>query len=197
LRADFFDRPMNYPELAKLVDAQHVAVLPLSLDDLRSAIEKPAAQPDVQLRFEGNLVGDLLYEVHGQPGALPLLQFTLDQLFQRRDKHLLTHASYLEMGGVRGALSKHAEATYHELPSEEHRTISRAVFLRQIEPGVTEQDTTRRRAPFSEFELPNPAQTRIARETIDHFVRARLLVMGENAGVTNVDRGKAVSDKPQ
>jgi hypothetical protein len=46
--------------------------------------------PDVQLTFEGSLVGDLLFDVQGQSGALPLLQFTLDRLFQQRTGLLLT-----------------------------------------------------------------------------------------------------------
>ena len=60
----------------------------MELHDLRAVIKQPAALPDVQVTFEGNLVGDLLFEVQGQMGALPLLQFTLDQLYQRRNDHL-------------------------------------------------------------------------------------------------------------
>jgi hypothetical protein len=90
LRVDFSDRPMQYPELYRLIDAHHSSVLPMELDDLRSAIEQPAALPDVQLTFEGDLVGDLLFEIREQTGALPLLQFTLDQLFQRRSGHQLS-----------------------------------------------------------------------------------------------------------
>ena len=54
----------------------------MDVEDLRATIEQPSALPHVQLSFEGNLVGDLLFEMQGQVGALPLLQFTLDQLFE-------------------------------------------------------------------------------------------------------------------
>ena len=97
-------------------------------------IEQPAALPDVQLTFEGNLVGDLLFEVQGQVGALPLLQFTLDQLFQRRSGRQLTLSAYREIGGVKGALTKQAEETYATLPSDEHRKLARALFVRLIDP---------------------------------------------------------------
>src|SRR5205085_10151695 len=73
LRADYYDRPMRYPQLSRLIEACHVSVLPMDLHDLRAVIEEPAAQPDVQLTFEANLVGDLLFEAQGQAGALPLL----------------------------------------------------------------------------------------------------------------------------
>ena len=86
LRADFSDRPMHYPELGHLIERHHRPVFPMELDELRATIEQPAALPDVQLSFEGNLVGDLLFEMQGQVGALPLLQFTLEQLYERRSR---------------------------------------------------------------------------------------------------------------
>ncbi len=187
LRADFYDRLLSYPVLFRLIqDHQHV-LLPMDLQDLRTVIEQPAALPDVQLTFEGNLVGDLLFETQGQVGALPLLEFTLDQLFQQRRGHLLTLSSYHEMGGVKGALSRHAEQTYTTLPSEEHRRLARPLFMRLIDPGVTEQDTTRRRAALSEFSLDDPAQTRLLQETLDTFIAARLLTTNEIAGTTTIE----------
>src|SRR5579864_3571031 len=135
----------------------------------------PAGLPDVNLAFEGNLVGDLLYEVRGQAGALPLLQFTLDQLFERRKDHLLTLQSYQEIGGVKGALSQHAEKTYLALPSEKHRKMARTLFLRLIDSSTTEQDTTRCRVTFTELDFVDSEQTRLMQETLDLFVKARLL----------------------
>ena len=187
LRADFYDRPMHYPELFQLIEAQHKFVLSMDLKGLREVIEKPAELPDVQLTFEGDLASDLLFEVQEQAGALPLLQFTLDQLFQRRSGHTLTLQAYHEVGGVKGAVAKHAESTYTALPSEEHRSMARALFLRLIDPGATEQDTTRRRAALSELVLPDAKQTAIMREAADAFIAARLLTTNEVAGITTVE----------
>jgi WD40 repeat protein/serine/threonine protein kinase len=187
LRADFYDRPLSYPALGRLIQNRHRVVLPMELQDLRAVIEQPAALPDVQLTFEGNLVGDLLFETQGQAGALPLLQFTLDQLFQRRDGHWLTQQAYLEIGGVKGALAKHAESTYASLPSNEHRRLARALFLRLIDPGMIEQDTTRRRASLAELVLPNPQQTSIIQEVANNFIAARLLTTNEIAGTMTIE----------
>ncbi len=187
LRADFYERLMQYPELYRLIEAHHVSILPMETEELRSAVEYPAALPDVQLTFEGSLVGDLLFEIQGQAGALPLLQFTLDQLFERREGHRLTLQAYHEMGGVKGALSHHAEKTYQELPSEEHRTLARTLFLRLIDPGMTEQETTRRRAALSEFDLLDAEQTRHMHETLDRFVKARLLTANQLGGRTTLE----------
>jgi WD40 repeat protein len=175
LRADFYDRPMRYPALGALMEAGGVSVLPMSYPELRAAVIGPAVLADVRLEFEDDLVGDLLFDVQGQAGALPLLQFTLDQLFERRDGRRLTGEAYQRIGGVRGALARHAEATYADLPSEEHRRLAWALFLRLADPGVTEQDTTRRRAAIAELLLPDPRQTALLRQVADTFIAARLL----------------------
>jgi hypothetical protein len=187
LRADFYDRPMQYPQLSSLIEAHQTAVHPMNPHELRAIIERPALLPDVQLIFEENLVGDMLFETQGQVGALPLLEFTLDQLFRLRDDHWLTRVAFQQIGGVKGALAKHAESTYGSLPSEEYRQLARALFLRLIDPGVTEQDTTRRRAAFSELTLPDQRQTVLLQQVADAFVAARLLTTNESAGTTTIE----------
>src|SRR6266566_4858756 len=132
--------------------------------ELSMVIEQPARLTDVQLTFEGDLVGDLLFEMQGQAEALPLLEFTLDQLFERRCGHQLTSQAYQEIGGVKGALVRQAESTYAALPSDEHRRLARVMFLRLIEPGTTEQDTTRRRAARSELLLADSKETVLLEE---------------------------------
>jgi WD40 repeat protein/serine/threonine protein kinase len=179
LRADFYDRPMSYPGLGRLIDACHKSVLPMDLRDLRAVIERPAARPDVQLILESNLVGDLLFEAYRQAGALPLLEFTLDQLFQRREGRRLTEQAYRSIGGVKGALARHAEATYNALPGEKQRRLARALFLRLIDPGSSAQDTTRRRAPLNELSLPDVQQTELLRTVAEAFIAARLLTTSE------------------
>ena len=178
LRADFYDRPLNYPELGKLVDAHSKSILQMTVDDLRSAIEQPAAR--VGLGFEDGLVGDLLFEVRDQAGALPLLQFTLDLLYrqcvERDGGRLLSRTAYRALGGVRGALAQHAEATYAALPTEQHRLLTRVLFLRLVETGATEQETARRRARRADLTLADSAQTVVLSETTATFVDARLLV---------------------
>jgi V8-like Glu-specific endopeptidase len=60
LRADFYDRPMQYPELFRLIETQHLSLLAIEPGDLRRVVEKPVALPDVQVTFEGDLVNRLL-----------------------------------------------------------------------------------------------------------------------------------------
>jgi len=187
LRADFYDRPLHYPEFGKLIDENHIVMFPMETRDVRDVIEKPARLPDVQLTFEEDLVGDLLFDVFGQPGALPLLQFTLDQLYQRRKDQQLTRQAYQDIGGVRGALAHHAETIYAALPSEDHRQLTRALFLRLLNPGTTDQDVTRRRVPLSDLILVDPQQTTWLKQVIDTFVQQRLLVANTVAETSTVE----------
>src|SRR5579885_276034 len=189
LRADLYDRPMAYPELGRLIQQNQCAVLPMDVEDLRSVIERPALQPDVRLTFDEDLVGDLLFDMHGQTGALPLLEFTLDQLFQHRRGYRLTRSAYEEIGGVRGALSRHAESTYAALPDEAHRQLARALFVRLIQPGTEGQEPIRRRADLTEVSLESAEQTRQMRAVIDAFVGARLLTINQVAGITTLEVG--------
>jgi transcriptional regulator with XRE-family HTH domain len=182
LRADFYDRLLNSSVLWPLIEEHQCGVPPMNVQDMRMVIEQPAGLADVQVTLEGDLVGDLLFEMQGHAVALPLLEFTLDQLFQRRCGHQLTLEAYHEIGGVKGALVRQAESTYASLPSEEHRRLARTLFLRLIEPGTTEQDTTRRRAARSELELSDPKDTVILEEVSEAFIRARLVTSNTVAG---------------
>ena len=125
MRADFYDRLMVQPALVGFAQlmGNHHQVLPMTFDELRDAIQRPAQ--NVGLHLDDDLVGDLLFGLRGQVGALPMLQFTLDQLFQRRDGTRLTIDAYRDILGVRGALANYAEETYKALPSDTHRELAR------------------------------------------------------------------------
>ena len=187
LRADFYDRPLQYPELGRLIKSHQVIVFPMEMPGLRKVIEQPAQLPDVQLTFEEGLVGDLLFDVQGQVGALPLLQFTLDQLFQHREGRLLTLHAYQQIGGVKGALAQHAESTYQVLPTEKHQQLARALFLRLINPGTVEEDATRRRVPLSELVVVDQEETTRLAEVTNAFTKARLLTANTVGGVSTIE----------
>src|SRR5437867_5548175 len=178
---------MNSSILWPLIEQHLCGVPPMNVQELRMVIEQPARLADVQLTFEGELVGDLLFEMQGQAEALPLLQFTLDQLFQRRSGHQITHEANHEIGGVKGALVRQAESTYAALLSEEHRRLARVLFLRLLEPGASEQDTTRRSAAHSELLLADPKATALLEQVSEAFIRARLLTSTTVAGKAVVE----------
>ncbi len=187
LRADFYDQPLRYPELGQIIENHHVTAYSLETRNLRAVIEQPAQLSDVQLTFEEDLIGDLLFDVQGQVGTLPLLQFTLDQLFQHRQERLLTRQAYHQIGGVKGALAQHAERTYESLPTPTHQRLARALFLRLINLGTVEQDATKRRVPFSELVFIDPEETARLTEVRNDFTRARLLTASTVGGAPTIE----------
>src|SRR6185436_1012377 len=69
LRADFYDRPLMYPEFAELIRNRTEVLIPLMREELREAIVYPAQR--VRLLLEEGLVEALIADVYGQPGSLP------------------------------------------------------------------------------------------------------------------------------
>ncbi len=170
LRADFYDRPLHYPEFGELVRSRMETLLPLSAKGLERAITGPAER--VGVTFEDGLVAHIIGEMHYQTGALPLLQYALTELFERRQGRLLTHAAYQDMGGAVGALAKRAEDLYREFRADGQETI-RQMFLRLVTLGEGTEDT-RRRVHRSEL-LAMASDPEMMEEVIDTFVIYRLL----------------------
>lgn len=141
MRADFFDRPLEYPEFAAVLKAGLVTVSALSDEGLAQAIAGPARR--VGLDLEPGLVGRITADVEGQPGGLPLLQYALTELFNRRQGSLLTIDGYQATGGVVGALGRRAEELYQEL-SPSGKEAVRQLFLRLVTVDEITGDTRRR-----------------------------------------------------
>ena len=141
LRADFYDRPLFYPRFGELLAARTEAVPPLTPDELEQAVRGPAEW--VGVRSEPGLVAEMIADVAHQPGALPLLQYALTELFERRNDEGLTLASYREIGGIAGALSARADRIYEETEQQGRRAIKQ-VFLRLVTLGEGRSDTRRR-----------------------------------------------------
>ena len=141
MRADFFDRPLGYPEFGALFEAGLVPVKVPSDDELALAISQPARSAGVE--FEEGLIGQIVRDVAGQPGSLPLLQYALTELFDDRDSNTITLATYQRGGGVFGALGRRAEALYDEL-TEPGRLAIRQAFLRMVSVDEGSDDLRRR-----------------------------------------------------
>jgi len=148
IRADYYGRCADDARLADLLAANHVLVGPMSAEEYRRAIVQPALR--VGTTVEPELVDDLVAEVLGEPGALPLLSTTLLELWDHRDGRTIRRETYLATGGVRGAVARLADAVYDGFdPSQQ--AIVRSIMLRLAGPGEGES-AVRRRVPLSEFD---------------------------------------------
>lgn len=170
IRADFFDRPLEYPEFGNLVGDGLVAVTPPTEEGLAQAIAAPARGVGIEL--EPGLVGEMIYQVEGQPGPLPLLQYAITELFNRREGNLLTIDAYRATGGVLGALGGRAEELYQEL-SPQAKEAARQLFLRLVTVDELSGNTRRR---VRRTELKGLAVDQGALDTVLHqFGSFRLL----------------------
>ena len=170
MRTDFIDRALESPALGEVLRDGLLLVTPPTADELAQAIARPARA--VGLEFESGLVDTITRDVLGQPGALPLLQHALTELFARRDGRRLTAARYRDSGGVPGALAQRAEEVYRSLPPGAQGT-TRQVFLRLVTVDE-EHDDTRRRVLRSELGTLS-ADRRVVDEVLRQFGAHRLL----------------------
>jgi WD40 repeat protein/DNA-binding SARP family transcriptional activator len=170
LRADFYDRPLSYPRFGQLLGAGTEVVPPLTPDELEAAITSPARGVGVSL--EPGLTAELIADVAHHVGALPLLQFALTELFERRRDGVLTLDAYREIGGVVGALSARAERLYRAA-DERGRSAAHQVFLRLVTLGEGRGDTRRRvtRSELARLDVEPAAVDAV----IDAFGRHRIL----------------------
>ena len=197
MRADFLDRFSPFPQFAKIIEKNIDFVADMHPDELRLAIEQPAARHGVV--FEQGLVEEIIKDVQGQAGSLPLLQYTLDLLWQEEvredglaDRHLNTRA-YRELGGVRGALQKRANEIYASFgdgsdakaatPKQE---IVRQIFLRLVDlAGEGSNDAAwrpvRRRASMTMF---TAAQEQ---EILQALINQKLLVSNREGDDATVE----------
>jgi len=170
MRADFYGKCAAYPDLAARITDHQMLVSPMVEEELRQAIERPAQL--VGLEFEHGLVEVLLRDVQAEPGALPLLQHTLLELWERREGHRLTFAAYRDIGGMQGAIAHRAESIYACFDTTQ-QAITRRVLLRLTQPGEGTEDT-RRRAQKSEL-LPASEQAEAIEAVIQTLADARLV----------------------
>jgi len=174
LRTDFYARCATYPELAQLIGTQQMLVGPLDRDGLRQASEEPAHH--VGLELEEGLSETILADVGAEPGALPLLEHALLELWERRRGEMLTLEGYRQAGGVHGALAQRADEIYHQLGPDQ-QLLARRALLRLTQPGEGTEDT-RRRAPRDELA---PADSDDGFEAVlGRLVDARLLTTGRD-----------------
>ncbi len=182
MRSDFLEQFSFYPELGAIANQQNIHLITeMYPDELRQAIEQPAAKHGVV--FEEGLVEEIIKDVQGQKGYLPLLQYTLDLLWEGEcrtlgldgrpniEERILNKASYTALEGVRGALQKRVNDIYSNLNQDE-QAATKQVFVKLVNIVDTDSGskTISRRAYRNEF-VGNSVSI-----TLNRFIEERLLV---------------------
>lgn len=143
LRADFYGMALRHRPLADALQGRMENLGPMTREELREAIVRPAGV----VAFESGLVETLLDDVVNKPGSLPLLQFALREMWARLGNRRITRASYDAIGGVEGALAQRAQAIFEvrtEKGEDAHAvTVFRRLFTRLVTLGEGAEDTRR------------------------------------------------------
>jgi WD40 repeat protein/transcriptional regulator with XRE-family HTH domain len=191
LRADFYDRALRYPELARALQERQVVVVPMTRHEVRRAIVEPAhlARLDVDDGLVELLLRDLSpHSPEGSPpeagheaGALPLLSHALLTTWSHSHGGRLTVADYQASGGIRHGIARTADQVYGSL-DEEQRDIARRLFLRlvYVADDVPETRSSVRLAELRDW----PGETASPGEVLDRFVAERLITV--DAGTAQI-----------
>ncbi|MCP3870690.1 MAG: SUMF1/EgtB/PvdO family nonheme iron enzyme [Gammaproteobacteria bacterium] len=170
LRADFYQNCVEQQVLAELLRNGSYPLAAPGIDALYEMITRPASR--VGLCFEEQLVEHILEDTGTEPGALPLMAFALEKLYEKRNEGELTQSAYDTFGGVRGAISQYAEDTFLTLDRHIQTTLE-SVFHELVEVDPTEGGwvATRRRV-LQDKVAPTPESQAL----VSAFLKARLLV---------------------
>ncbi len=166
-------------------DAHRVFVAQMAKTQLRACIVSPARK--VGLRLQPGLAERLLDDVRAEPGALPLISYTLDLLWQSRSaRGELTAAAYDALGGVAGALEKKADEVYDSLDAVGQR-FARRLLVRLIGTSESGARDTRRRVKLERARPGDAQEAAIFDAVLAQFVDKRLLVRGEESGAATIE----------
>jgi WD40 repeat protein len=192
MRADFWHRAAELPELIELADGfGRLDLLPPAPAELSQMIRSPAEATNIGYETHpstGIPLNDLIaQEAAAEPGALPLMSYLLDQLYQR-DVHegggnMLTYAGYNALGGLKGAIATRADAVLAAQPLEVQMALRQVLFAlaqMSIIEGHVERAVARR-APLSDFQ-PGTDKRRLVDALLNPS--ARLLIADSLNGHT-------------
>ncbi len=168
VRGDFVTRVAGWSALGPVMSRSLHLLRRLDAADARDAIVGPATAKGVAFENQ-QLVETLVDAVTANPGALPLLQFTLAALWQRRDvaRDVIPAAALAAMGGVGGSLAQHGDGILSGLSAPARRS-ARRIMVSLVTPEQT-------RASREHGELV-AADDAAAADALEALVRGRLIV---------------------
>jgi hypothetical protein len=168
IRADFYARCVELPELARLLRSGSYPLAAPGVGSLFEMIEKPAARAGLEL--EAGLTQRILNDTGAEPGALTLMAFALSALYDSRTSSgRLTNRSYDSFDGVRGAIAKRAEEKFLALDAGVQAALGE-VFKSLVQIDESGAATRRRVA------LGRLSRSSAASSLVDALTEARLLV---------------------
>ena len=149
VRGDFLARLAALPGIGAEVARAPYLLRPLSADKLREVIVVPARRSGVSFASAAT-VDELIRFAMSSEGALPLLQFTLAELWDARDRetNVIGVDTLAVLGGVDGTFERHADRILGALPSDQlavaRRLLSRFVTAQGTRASLTREEVRQR-----------------------------------------------------
>ena len=174
-RNDFYPEVMAQPVLLALKSrGGHFDVLPPDGADIAQIVRQPALAATLTFQKDdstGASLDDVLCDAaRGNPDMLPLLQYTLNELYrQRSEEGVLKFDIYRQLGGIEGAVGVRAEQVVSQLSSTEIAALPHVLSL-LVNVGEDQAAVTSRRSPFSMLRSEDE------RELVRVMIEARLFV---------------------
>ncbi|MGH3267166.1 MAG: WD40 repeat domain-containing protein, partial [Trebonia sp.] len=189
LRADFYGQAIRYPGLRRALQERHVVLGPITVQQVRDAIVRPAklAHVGVDDELVAMLLGDLAPRGRGsdaghEPGALPLLSHALLATWEHSHGETLAVSDYVASGGIKDALARTADHAYESLDAGQ-RELSRELFLRLVHVS---EEMAPSRASVALDDLPGARQSGEAERVLATFVGERMITVGaDTAQITH------------
>lgn len=195
MRSDFLLNCAVYPKLNATLNRQFIQIGAMQADELVSAIAQPALR--VGLRIDPDLIAQIINDMKGEPGALPLMSFALKDLFDKEQAKggmiALTLNGYFENKGINEALQRHADAALAQL-SEHEKKLAQSIFSNLIEIGRGTQDT-KRTAPFIEL-VPADSKADEVQAVVQKLADARLVTTEEENEEFTITHEKLIDAWP-
>src|SRR5271166_1646252 len=155
LRADYLGRALAIRALADILKDADIKLAPMKATELRAAIEEPARILGV--RFDDGLVDELMQSVGGSHDALPLLEFTLADLWSKQRGRVILRpaqpAGDAAIDVLVTSLMRHADTVYDDLSRRFGEATFRTAMTALVWLGdpTREGEDTRRMRRRSEF----------------------------------------------
>ncbi len=179
MRADFLEPCLYYDSLRKLIEEDAKYLPNLAGTNLIDAICEPAKRQGYEVTKE--LLNQILIDIKLEPGFLPLLEFALNQLWEKRDEeHKLTLGVYKAIGGVIGALNRHADDLYKQFTEREQEWVKR-IFMQLLQLGEGTKDIRKRQSKQNLLAMveDNEADQEAFSKVLKRLIDGRLLVTGQ------------------
>src|SRR6201988_193958 len=146
MRSDFLGDCAQFQGLPEAINDGQYLIPRMTRDERRFAVTGPVGV--TRGKISEPLINRLLNDVGDNPDQLPILQHALMRTWEhwqanRRDGEPIGLEHYEAIGTMSGALSRHADEAFNELPDEKSRKIAEPLFKALSDRGADNRETRR------------------------------------------------------